>query len=377
MTWRTNDEGVRPCRYLALDVLRGMTIALMILVNTPGSWKYVYAPLKHAEWHGCTLTDLVFPFFLFVAGVSTFFSFAKYSNKLRGESFRRVGRRTLIIFALGLFINSYPQWITDYSHLRIPGVLQRIALAYGLAAFIILIARRRWLPGIAAIILLSYWAILYIFGGPDPYSLSGNAVGVLDRAVFGENHLYHGFGIPFDPEGILSSLSAAVTVIIGYWMGMMIQESPENRIVLKLAGFGATFTAAGYLWGMVFPLNKPLWTSSYVLYTAGLAILLFAVLIYIIDIKGYKKWTPIFSIFGVNPLFLFILSALWGKTLRLLIHIPDGTGAVVNGSAWLYQHVFVPAAGNMNGSLSFAVAHIILFWIIGYVLYRCRIFIKI
>ena len=377
MTGRANDEGVNSDRYLALDVLRGMTIVLMILVNTPGSWKYVYAPLEHAEWHGCTLTDLVFPFFLFVAGVSTFFSFAKYSNKRRGESFWRVGHRTLLIFALGLFINSYPQWITDYSHLRIPGVLQRIALSYGLAAFIILSTRRKWLPGIAAIILLSYWAMLYFFGGPDPYSLSGNAVGVLDRTVFGENHLYHGFGIPFDPEGILSSLSAAVTVIIGYWMGMIIHESLKNRIVLKLAGFGAAFTAAGYLWGLVFPLNKPLWTSSYVLYTAGLATLLFALLIYIIDIKGYKKWTPFFSIFGVNPLFLFILSVLWGKTLRLLIHIPDGTGGAINGSAWLYQNIFVPIAGNMNGSLLFAVAHIALFWIIGYILYRCRIFIKI
>lgn len=364
-------------RYLALDVLRGMTIAFMILVNTPGSWQYVYPPLKHAAWHGCTLTDLVFPFFLFVTGVSLFFSFAKYQNKVSKESFWRVSRRTLLIFVLGLLINSYPQWTTDYSQLRIMGVLQRIAVAYGLAALIVLSAPRRWLPGIGVVILLIYWGILYFFGGSDPYSLQGNATISLDRAILGENHLYRGFGIPFDPEGILSSLPSVVTVMIGYLAGMMIRETERNRVPVKLVLYGIAFTITGYLWGLVFPLNKPLWTSSYVLYTAGLAAIVFAALIYIIDLRGYKKWTLLFSVFGRNPLFLFILSVLWGKTLRLLIRIPDGEGNMIAGSTWLYQNIFVPLAGNMNGSLAHALAHIAFFWLTGYILYRCRIFVKV
>jgi len=364
-------------RYLALDVLRGMTIALMILVNTPGSWQYVYPPLRHAGWHGCTPTDLVFPFFLFVMGVSLFFSLTRYQNQLSKEVLWHIGRRTLLIFILGIFINSYPQWTTDYSQLRIMGVLQRVAVAYGIAALIVLCAKQRWLPGIGVVILVIYWGILTSFGGSDPYSLHGNATIAFDRAILGENHLYRGFGIPFDPEGILSSLPSAVTVIFGYLAGMIIRETPGNRAPVKLVCYGFAFTIAGYLWGLVFPINKPLWTSSYVLYTAGLAALLFALLIYIIDVKGYKKWGLLFSVFGMNPLFLFILSVIWGKTLRLLIHIPDGEGKTLSGSAWLYQNIFVPLAGNMNGSLAYALAHIFIFWLIGYLLYRCRVFIRV
>lgn len=364
-------------RYLALDVLRGITIAFMILVNTPGSWQYVYPPLSHAEWHGCTPTDLVFPFFLFVVGVSLFFSLDKHLNASRKESLLRAGRRTLVIFLLGILINSYPQWLMDYSEVRIMGVLQRIALAYGIAAFIVLMVRPRWLPVIGAIILLCYWGILYFFGGTDPYSLAGNATIPIDRAILGENHLYHGFGIPFDPEGLLSSLPAVVTVIIGYLAGTIIKKTDRDDVVIKLVSYGAVFMIAGYLWGFVLPLNKPLWTSSYVLYTAGLAILLLAILIYIIDRKAYKKWTILFLVFGINPLFLFILSVIWGKTLRLLIHIPDSAGHPIAGSTWLYQNIFVPLAGNMNGSLLYALAHIAIFWLIGYTLYRLKIFVKV
>ena len=364
-------------RYLALDVLRGMTIALMILVNTPGSWQYVYAPLRHAEWHGCTAADLVFPFFLFVVGVSLFFSLAKHHTKLNKESLLRVGRRALLIFVLGVFINSYPQWMTDYSQLRIMGVLQRIAVAYALAALIVMSAPRRWLPGIGVFILLIYWGILYFFGGPDPYSLHTNATIPFDKAILGASHLYKGFGIPFDPEGILSSLPSVATVLTGYLAGLMIHETERDRAPVQLSFFGIAFTIAGYLWGLVLPLNKPLWTSSYVLYTGGLAAVLFALLIYIIDIKAYKKWSLPFLVFGMNPLFLFILSVVWGKTLRLLIRIPDGAGNALTGSAWLYLNIFVPVAGGMNGSLAYALAHIAFFWLIGYVFYKRRIFVKV
>jgi predicted acyltransferase len=180
-------------RYLALDVLRGMTIAFMILVNTPGSWQYVYPPLLHAKWHGCTPTDLVFPFFLFVVGVSMFFSFSRNQNTLNRESFIRVMRRTVLIFAIGLFINSFPQWKTDFSQLRIMGVLQRIAVAYGLAAIIVLAVKQKWIPVFIAAILMIYWGILYFLGGDDPYSLTGNVVLQFDKAILGENHMYRGF----------------------------------------------------------------------------------------------------------------------------------------------------------------------------------------
>ena len=364
-------------RYLALDVLRGMTIVLMILVNTPGNWQYVYAPLEHSPWHGCTPADLVFPFFLFVVGVSLFFSLANYQNQLSRQSLWRVGRRTLLIFVIGLFINSYPQWLTDYSHLRIMGVLQRIAVAYGLAALIVLGAPRRLLPGIGVFILTAYWGILYFFGGSDPYSLSGNAAIPFDRCLLGESHMYRGFGVPFDPEGILSSLPAAVTVLIGYLAGGVIRETEIRRVPMRLIFYGLAFAFAGYLWGFVFPINKPLWTGSYVLYTAGLAALTFAVLIYIIDLKGYKKWSLLFSVFGMNPLFLFVLSILWGKTLRQIIRIPAGDGTTMAGSTWLYQNIFVPWAGLMNGSLAYALAHIVFFWLIGYALFRYRFFVKV
>lgn len=364
-------------RYLALDVLRGMTIAFMITVNTPGSWKYIYPPLRHAAWHGCTPTDLVFPFFLFVVGVSMFFSFSKYQNTLNKDTLLHVGKRALLIFLIGLFINSFPQWTTDYSHLRIMGVLQRIAVAYGFAALIVLAFSRKTIAWLSAAILIGYWAIIYFLGGDDPYSLQGNITIPFDRAILGENHLYKGFGVPFDPEGILSSLPAIVTVLIGYFAGVMIKETDKNRVPVKLLIYGVVATVAGYVWGLFFPINKPLWTSSYVLYTAGLAALLFALLIFIIDLKGYKKWTSFFVVFGMNPLFIFALSGIWAKTLSRLIKIPDAEGNAIAGSTWLYQHVFVPLAGNMNGSLLYALTHIFFFWLIGYVMYRNKIFIKV
>ena len=164
-------------RYLALDVLRGITVAMMILVNTPGSWSHVYAPLLHAKWHGCTPTDLVFPFFLFVVGVSMFFSFSKYDNTLNKESLLKIGKRILLIFAIGLFLNSFPQWATDYSKLRILCVLQRIAIAYGIASVLVLAVNRKYLPYLGGTILLIYWGLLWYFGGAAPYSLEQNATG--------------------------------------------------------------------------------------------------------------------------------------------------------------------------------------------------------
>ena len=372
MQQQTNSQ-----RYLALDVLRGMTVALMILVNNPGSWSHIYAPLEHAAWQGCTPTDLVFPFFLFVVGASMFFSFSKYGNRLNRESLLKIGKRTLIIFAIGLFLNSFPQWSADFSKLRIMGVLQRIALVYGIAAVIVLSVNRKYLPWLGGIILLAYWGLVVYFGGSDPYSLSGNPAGPFDSALLGENHLYRGFGIPFDPEGVFSTLPAIVTVLIGYLAGALIREIPKKEVPLLLVIFGIIAIGFGSLWGMYFPISKPIWSSSYVLYTAGMAALLMALLIWLIDVKGYSGWTSFFVVFGVNPLFIFAASGLWGRIVGRLIHATTTDGAVISGSAWLYKEIFIPLAGELNGSLLYAITHVILFWLLGYVLFKKKIFIKV
>jgi len=364
-------------RYLALDVLRGMTVALMILVNNPGSWAHIYAPLEHAAWQGCTPTDLVFPFFLFVVGASMFFSFSKYGNQLNKKSLLKIGKRTLLIFAIGLFLNSFPQWNQDFSKLRIMGVLQRIALAYGFAALIVLLVKRKYLPYLGGLILLTYWGLVIYAGGTDPYSLAGNPASPFDTALLGVSHVYKGFGIPFDPEGLFSTLPAIVTVLIGYLIGAVIKETPRMKVPAKLAAFGIIAFIAGLLWGLYFPICKAIWSSSYVLYTAGWASILLALLIWLIDLKGYSGWTSFFVVFGVNPLFIFAFSGLWARILGRMIHITSAEGKVVSGSTWLYNTIFVPIGGDLNGSLLFALFHVILFWLLGYVLYKKKIFIKV
>lgn len=364
-------------RYLALDVLRGMTVALMILVNTPGSWAHIYAPLEHAKWNGCTPTDLVFPFFLFVVGVSMFFSFSKYGNTLNKESLLKIGKRTLLIFAIGLFLNSFPQWSADFSKLRILGVLQRIALAYGIGAVIVLASPRKYLPYIGGAILLLYWGLLNTLGGTDPFSLEGNVVAPIDIAIFGESHIYKGYGIPFDPEGLFSTIPAIVTVIIGYLIGSVVKDTEKKQVPKQLIIFGTAGIIAGLIWALAFPINKPIWTSSYVLYTAGWACLVLALLIWIIDLKGYSKWTSFFVVFGMNPLFIFALSGLWARILGRMIKIAGPDGELMIGSTWLYEQVFLPLAGELNGSLLYAIAHVLVFWLIGYVLYKKKIFIKV
>lgn len=364
-------------RYLSLDVFRGMTVALMILVNNPGSWSHSYAPLKHSAWNGCTPTDLVFPFFLFVVGVSMYFSFSKYGNQLNRETLLKIGKRTLLIFAIGLFLHTFPQWSTDYSKFRIMGVLQRIALAYGIASLIVLSVNRKYLPWIGGTILLSYWGLVVLSGGADPYSLEGNPASPVDAAILGVNHLYKGFGIPFDPEGLFSTIPAVVTVIIGYLIGALIQGMPKKEVPLILVIFGIIAIGLGMFWDGYFPISKPIWSSSYVLFAAGQAFIWMAILIWLIDVKGFSSWTSFFTVFGMNPLFIFVLSAFWGRILGRMIHVTLADGTVVTGSAWLYKQVFLPLAGELNGSLLFALSHVLVFWLLGYILYKKKIFIKV
>ena len=363
-------------RLVSLDIFRGLTIAFMIIVNTPGSWEYVYAPLRHAKWHGCTPTDLVFPFFLFIVGVSTFYSLKKYGNEFNTESILRIIRRMLLIFAVGLFLAIFPKFMRDYSSLRIPGVLQRIAIAYGIGAIICLTVRRDFLWVIVAIILLGYWGLMALFGGADPYSLESNFAAKVDLSILGANHMYKGFGVPFDPEGLLSTIPAIATVIIGYFIGELISKSAEGgKTVIKLLLLGAASAGLGLLWGMFFPINKPLWTSSYVLFTAGLAMGLLALIYLIADVFKFQIWGTFFLVFGTNAIFAYSLAGIWTKTM---LNIKIATSAdQITLYSWIYRNVFAPLAGNMNGSLIFALVQVLLVWSVVLILYRKKIYIKL
>lgn len=363
-------------RLIALDVLRGLTIALMILVNTPGSWSYVYPPLLHAKWHGCTPTDLVFPFFLFIVGVSMWYAFKKFDAGITKPALLKVLKRFSIMFLLGLFLNAFPKF--DFENLRIMGVLQRIAVAYLIGALLCMQFKFKQLLYIFGALLVGYWGVLYINDAADVFSLSDNLVRQIDVYLLGENHVYKGFGIPFDPEGLLSCLPSVATVLLGYFSGRLITAVSNVMTAIKsLVIYGSLAVAIGTVWGFWFPINKALWTSTYVLYTGGLAMLFLAFLLFLIDVKGVKKWATPFIHFGTNPLFIFVFSGLFAKTLIYLVSISNSLGEVETGYAYLYNQVFVPVAGNMNGSLFFAIAHIMVYWFITYVMYKRKIFIKI
>ncbi|MCD6235128.1 MAG: hypothetical protein J7K63_08850 [Candidatus Marinimicrobia bacterium] len=378
-------------RLISLDAFRGLVIAFMITVNTPGSWRQIYAPLRHASWHGCTPTDLVFPFFLFIVGVAMWFSFRKYDHAATPEAIKKVLKRTALIFIIGVLLNAYPfirfnpeltfgQELAEYyGNLRIMGVLQRIALAYGIASLLVLKFKRKTWLWTGAGILVAYWLLMRWLGGPEPFSLADNFARKVDLFFFGESHVYKGFGIPFDPEGLFSTLPAIVTVLIGYETGRMITRAKSRpELVNDLYLYGAAALFAGYVWGQFFPINKPIWTSSYVLYTGGLAMMVLALFILIIDVKGYRKWTYPLRVFGMNPLFLFILSVFWVKTLSRIVRWTSEDGTVMTGLRWIYQSICVPLLGDSpNGSLLFALMHIFIYWLILRELYKRKIYIKI
>jgi len=370
-------QSLIPGRLVSLDAFRGITIAGMILVNNPGSWSYVYAPLRHAEWHGWTPTDLIFPFFLFIVGVSMTLSFAKQREKGLSERDLRlkVLKRALLIFALGLFLHAFPRF--DLGTLRIFGVLQRIALAYLFASLITLrsgpTGQIRWAGGL----LLFYWVVMKAvpvpgFGVGD-LSMEGNLAAWLDRTLFGE-HLWRDL---YDPEGLLSTIPAVATVLLGVLTGRLIHSDRDRvDITNRLFVWGWGAILAGLIVSIWFPINKALWTSSYVLFTAGAAMQFLGVCYWLIEVKGIRRWAGTAIDFGMNPLAIFVGSGLLVKTL-ILIKVAGPEGGRTSLYAWLYQAVCVPLAGPMNGSLLFALGNV-LFWLtVAAVLYRKRIFIKI
>ncbi len=363
----------KTARLMSLDVFRGATVAFMIIVNTPGTWSHVYAPLRHAPWHGCTPTDLVFPSFLFISGVAMWFSLRKFNFEFSGASLFRILRRVLLIFAAGLFLNIFPHFIDrDYNTLRIMGVLQRIALAWGLGAVLVLLIRRNYIWIATAVILFGYWALMYFMGGADPYSLEGNFARTVDIAVLGENHLYKGFGMPFDPEGLLSTLPATATVLLGFMAGGLIGSSGTSwRAPGWLTVTGALLIGAGLLWGIYFPINKPIWTSSYVLFAGGIGMIILALLYVIIDIWNLKGWTGFFNTFGTNALFTYLLAGIWTKTM---LAVKIGEVSLYN---WIFTHICSPLFEQQKlASLLFAIIQVMIIWAFGYILYRKKIIIK-
>ncbi len=380
-------------RFYSLDVFRGATVALMILVNNPGSWGHIYAPLKHAPWHGCTPTDLVFPFFLFAVGNAMAFVMPKLELAGEGIFWKKVIKRTLVIFLIGLFLNWSPfvKWgaggleIKPLYNLRIMGVLQRIALCYFFASVVVYYFKQRGAFVVSAVLLLFYWMLSLFLGTPgDPYSLNGWFGNNIDKSILGEPHLYKGEGIPFDPEGLMSTFAAVAQVIFGYLVGDYIQKKGKTfEMVSGLFVTATILTVTGLAWDMAFPINKKIWTSSYTLYTTGLAIYTIATMIYFIEFKQAKGFLlKFFDVFGKNPLFIFVLSGFLPRALGL-IRIPDG----INGEgllkylspfSWFYEKICKQVPGiPENGSLVYAICIIMMYWAICYWLDKKKIYIKV
>lgn len=372
----------RPKRYLSLDVLRGLTIALMIVVNTPGSWSHIYAPFEHSPWHGFTLTDLVFPTFLFVVGNAMSFSMRKFAQKTDKAFLIKIFKRTLLIFVIGFLLSYFPfVYHTETGELafknildnRIMGVLQRIALCYCIAALVIHYFKHKVTIIFSIVILFFYWGMMYFFGDqPNPYSLEGNAALKFDLLFIPIENLYQGYGIPFDPEGLLSTLPAIVNVIIGYFAGMAIQKQQhKSKVLVQLILAGIVLICLALLWDNYFPINKPIWTSSYVLYASGFDLLILAFLLWTIDIMKFEKWTYFFEVFGKNPLFIYIMS---GVLVRLMFLIKI---AGTSFFGWAYAHLFLSWSEGKNASLMFALCYMLLLWLLGYFLDKQKIYIKV
>lgn len=368
-------------RYLALDVLRGMTIALMILVNTPGSWSTIYAPFRHASWHGFTPTDLVFPAFLFVVGNAMSFSLKKFETIGEAVFLKKVFKRTALIFLIGLFLNAFPfvyrsgdeLLLKNLGNIRIMGVLQRIALCYFFASLIIHYLKLKKAVILSILILLGYWLIMWFFGDhPNPYSLEGNAALKFDAFIFRDENIHQGYGLAFDPEGLLSTLPAIVSVIAGYVAGVFVQRSGNNLgTVWKLAVVGVILLGVGQLWDVYFPINKPIWTSSFVLYSTGWTVLVLSFLIFIIEIAGWKRWTYFFEAFGKNPLFIYVMSG-FVISLMGIIHIDDQVLKLL-----IYDNLYLKWFDDYNASLIFAISYMLLMWLLGYWLHKRKIYIKV
>lgn len=370
-------------RMMALDVMRGLTVALMILVNNPGSWQYVYAPLRHAQWNGLTPTDLVFPFFMFIMGVSTAFSLRRYDFRPAGSLTRKILFRTAAIYLVGMLIDRFgalcwgvagDSWAAgltaafDASGIRILGVLQRLALCYCATAFLGSLLSRRALLAVITIFLAGYAVVLLLWEGFE--FTEGNIVGIIDRAVLGESHMYHEYAygqrLALDPEGLLSTLPSIAHTLIGFLTGRMILVTRDrDRLMLNLLLTGAAMTLTGWLLSYGLPVNKKIWSPTFVLTTCGMASSLLAMLIWLIDVRGHRRWAMPLLVFGVNPLFLYVLSDI----LAIILGVTAGD-TLYNALATLLPDPYLASAAS-------ALSLVAICWLAGYLLYRRHIIIKL
>jgi len=361
-------------RLLSLDALRGLTVAAMVLVNNPGTWRAVYAPLRHAEWHGWTPTDLVFPFFLFIVGVAIPLALGRRlsAGQSRSDVVAKILRRSAIIFVLGLLLHAIPSF--DLATIRIPGVLQRIAVCYFVAALVFLRTGWRVQAGLVIALLLGYWAAMTLVPVPafgigrlDP---EGNLAAYIDRALFGP-HIWRAARV-YDPEGLLSTVPAIATTLAGVLSGHWLRtDASRSKIVMGLCAAGLAAILLGELWNTWFPINKALWTSSYAVFTAGAALLTLALCYWLVEVRGHRGWARPFAVLGVNALALFFLSSL---VARLLIVIKvRGDAGLIPLHAWLFNHLFAPWASPLNASLAYAVAYLALWLGVMWLLDRYRV----
>jgi len=360
-------------RLVSLDVFRGLTIAGMVLVNNPGSWEHIYWPLEHAQWSGWTPTDLVFPFFLFIVGVSIPLAFANRLEKggSKRDLYLKIVKRTLIIFAIGLFLNGLPYFgLAEY---RIPGVLQRIAVCYFFASVIFLNTKLRTQIAIAIGLLIFYWALVKLVPAPGfaagDLTKEGSLPSYVDRVVFGK-HVWAQARV-YDPEGLLSTIPAIVTSLIGVLTGQWLRT--EKTRYEKAAGMfvaGAVLVAIGWGWNAFFPINKALWTSSYVAFTGGLALQFLSVCYWLIDIKGYRRWAKPFEIFGLNAIALYVVA----DVLAVLLGTLKVGGEPLGGRIYGF---FAALASPINASLMFAICFVLVCLALMWILYRRKIFLKV
>jgi predicted acyltransferase len=363
-------------RLMSLDIFRGITIAAMLLVNNPGSWSAIYPPLGHAAWHGWTPTDLIFPFFLFIVGVAIVFAFAgrTAAGADRTALLKKSLWRGVKLFGLGLILQGFPLY--HLSTIRIPGVLQRIALAFMVTAVLFLYTKLNTQVIVCAALLLGYWALQTLVPAPgvQPGVLEPGVDlgGYVDRAVFGEAHLWSQ-SRTWDPEGLLSTLPAVATCLTGVFAGLWLRSGRpplEKTNGLFVAGWAAL--VIGLIWNPLFPINKSLWTSSYVLFTSGLACIFLALCYWLADIRGWRAWGKPFQVFGVNAIAAFFLSGLGARMLNL-VKVGDGVAL----KTWLFDNIFLGIASPINASLLFALSYVTLWLGIMWLLYRRRIFIKV
>ena len=374
-----------PQRLLSLDFFRGLTVAAMILVNNPGSWGHIYSPLEHAEWNGCTPTDLVFPFFLFIVGVSI--AYAMGSKKDDPTSHKKTlfkaFKRALVLFGLGLILSFFPRNFADFDlvnalqHIRIPGVLQRIGVVFFIASIIFLKLSTKNIYRTFILILFGYWLLMIFVPVPGVgyanLEKEANLGAWLDRSILTEAHLWKS-AKTWDPEGILSTLPAIATGLFGVLVGIYLRRK-DVEVGTKMAWLFSAGVAAvllGLLWDLEFPINKALWTSSYVLYTGGLATIFLALSYWIIDANNYNRFTKPFVVYGVNAITVFFVSGLLPRLLNMIKIKPD-----IGALTWFDQTFFTPYFSPINASLAYAIFVVLFFYVILWLMYKKNIIIKV